>query len=741
MSNSGSSYGTTQDFIPAVPPTQIGKYAGLAMHFPTLADLNAAVVKERSNIGIGSPMWAEGQSATVGTETASRTRRLWSASAQHFRTVVINGAITLTLAADGNAVLAASGIPASGTGAEGDVSIDQAAATAYRKGSGTWASAITWGGNFSGGTLTTALVLAGDATAPLNAVTLQQLQSALIGVGKRSRARVMSRTNVTITTALVPGQVIDGVTLVAGDIVLLTGQTAAAQNGPYVCGATPARSTEFDTWAEFPGSIIGVYEGTTNGDTLWFCTVNDGGTLGTTAISFIAFSLTPIVNDVTTGGTASALSAEMGKQLQLLKAPKDSPAFTGPMSQAGPSVLVPHTMGAAVAGVIPIDITAAKNVGTYNANCKFGLSATPTSNVLLPVQVTNGSATVAIVATLPDAWSGLQNAMITPSFTIPPSGTLSIVLEYDGSKLLIFGDSGSSLVVTDFATNGTFPVDPNAKAIRVMGWGPGGPGGGGARVAPGTAASGGAAGGSGGVFDRTFAPSELTSTVAVTIGAAPAGGAGATTAGSGGSTGAVGTPTSFGAYASARAGGQGSGGFASATAAGSGAGAGLSLDGGAGSASTGGVGMQGGAIGVTTTVGAAATNTCAGASGGGAPPGAAGMAGGDGRNAMQSAAAGAGGGVSTTPAAFPGGAGGRYLDLAIVTGAAIGVAGGNSPAPIGSNGCPGAAGGGGSVTGAGGAGGDGHRGAGGGGGGASSAGVGGDGGDGGEGFLRAYTYY
>lgn len=142
----------------------------------------------------------------------------------------------------------------------------------------------------AGDTMTGPLVLSGDATLPLHAVTLQQLQAALLGFGKRTRVRVGTTANINTATALVTGQVLNGVTLAAGDLVLVKDQTTASQNGVYVVGATPVRSPEYDTWAEFPGSLVAVYEGTTNADTLWLCTNNDGGTLNTTAIVFTQFS-------------------------------------------------------------------------------------------------------------------------------------------------------------------------------------------------------------------------------------------------------------------------------------------------------------------------------------------------------------------------------------------------------------------------------------------------------------------
>lgn len=112
------------------------------------------------------------------------------------------------------------------------------------------------------------------------------IAAAAAAVGKRARVRAASTANVAIGSTG-NGSAIDGVTLAAGDLVLLKDQSAPAENGVYSVGASSlSRSSEFDSWGEFPGSLISVAEGSTNADTLWLCTSNDGGTLGTTAIAF-----------------------------------------------------------------------------------------------------------------------------------------------------------------------------------------------------------------------------------------------------------------------------------------------------------------------------------------------------------------------------------------------------------------------------------------------------------------------
>jgi hypothetical protein len=80
-------------------------------------------------------------------------------------------------------------------------------------------------------------------------------------------------------------------TLTAGDRVLVKNQTASADNGIYVAAAGAwARSSDMNTWSEFPSAFTFVETGTTLADTGWVCTVDAGGTLGTTPVTWVQFS-------------------------------------------------------------------------------------------------------------------------------------------------------------------------------------------------------------------------------------------------------------------------------------------------------------------------------------------------------------------------------------------------------------------------------------------------------------------
>lgn len=102
----------------------------------------------------------------------------------------------------------------------------------------------------------------------------------------RPRVRAATTANITISTALNNGDSLDGVTLATGDLVLVKDQSSAEENGVYVVGSSPSRSSEYAAYNDHPGQLITVAEGTVNADTIWLCTSNAGGTIGSTALAF-----------------------------------------------------------------------------------------------------------------------------------------------------------------------------------------------------------------------------------------------------------------------------------------------------------------------------------------------------------------------------------------------------------------------------------------------------------------------
>jgi hypothetical protein len=124
---------------------------------------------------------------------------------------------------------------------------------------------------------------------------ISDVEAAIAGLNsayKYRTVRVASVANVTISN---PGTaVFDSTTLTSGDpllgSILLKDQTAPAENGLYQfngSGSPLTRLSNSDAWTEFPGSLVFVNEGTVNANRRYSCTSDDGGTLGTTAITYV----------------------------------------------------------------------------------------------------------------------------------------------------------------------------------------------------------------------------------------------------------------------------------------------------------------------------------------------------------------------------------------------------------------------------------------------------------------------
>jgi hypothetical protein len=124
--------------------------------------------------------------------------------------------------------------------------------------------------------------------------------------GSNPKANVKAATTANIT--LSGAQTIDGVSILAGDRVLVKDQSTASQNGIYVAAAGAwTRASDFDAWGEMPLALVFSSGGTLN-TASFMCTVDEGGTLGTTPIAFAlsaahAIGIYQIIKGLTVTGT------------------------------------------------------------------------------------------------------------------------------------------------------------------------------------------------------------------------------------------------------------------------------------------------------------------------------------------------------------------------------------------------------------------------------------------------------
>ena len=116
------------------------------------------------------------------------------------------------------------------------------------------------------------------------------VDSVASGLDVKDSVRAASTGNLTISG---PGLSVDGVSLSAGDRVLLKDQSTGSENGIYLwTGAASAmtRATDMDGADEFVGSFFFVEEGTINSDQGFVCSTNGTISVGSTAIAFTQFT-------------------------------------------------------------------------------------------------------------------------------------------------------------------------------------------------------------------------------------------------------------------------------------------------------------------------------------------------------------------------------------------------------------------------------------------------------------------
>ena len=111
------------------------------------------------------------------------------------------------------------------------------------------------------------------------------------GLDVKDSVKVATTANITISTALNSGDSIDGVTLADNDRVLVKDQSTASQNGIYIVGSSPARSSDLAAGADAAGMFTFVEQGTVNADNGFVCTSNKGSAVvGTNSLTFAQFS-------------------------------------------------------------------------------------------------------------------------------------------------------------------------------------------------------------------------------------------------------------------------------------------------------------------------------------------------------------------------------------------------------------------------------------------------------------------
>ena len=136
------------------------------------------------------------------------------------------------------------------------------------------------------------VTLNADPTQALQAATKQYVDAVAQGLHIHASCVTATTGNIDLSTGLEAGDTIDGVTLVAGDRVLVKNQSTTSQNGIYnaVTSGAAVRATDFNEASEIQGGDFVFVTGGTVNDNTGYVQVEKVTTLGTDPIVFVQFS-------------------------------------------------------------------------------------------------------------------------------------------------------------------------------------------------------------------------------------------------------------------------------------------------------------------------------------------------------------------------------------------------------------------------------------------------------------------
>jgi hypothetical protein len=325
-----------------------------------------------------------------------------------------------------------------------------------------------------------------DPTNPQDAATKAYVDARAAGLDPKESVRVASTTNIDISSGLINGTSIDGVTVATGDRVLLKDQNNASENGVYVVAASGAasRATDFDEPEEVTSGVFFFVEEGASGDNRGFVLTSDGGqqTVGTDSLTFVQFSGAGQITagdgldktgDVLSVNTANGIevssdnvqlaSSVAGDGLTYTSGVLDVGGTTNRISVSADSIDIASTY---------VGQTSITTLGTITTGVWQGTIIGPEYG---GTGVNNGSKTITLGGNL--TTSGANNVTLTSigatNVTLPTTGTLATLNETETftNKTINNSNIGSSNpgtgAFTDLAASGdvTFTSTDDASSV------------------------------------------------------------------------------------------------------------------------------------------------------------------------------------------------------------------------------------------------------------------------------------
>lgn len=324
----------------------------------------------------------------------------------------------------------------------------------------------------AGDTMTGLLVLSGDPVTALGACTKQYADA--MGAGLEVKDSVVAASTAALTVTYANGASgvgatltnagamaafsLDGVSPTVGQRVLIKDQASTFQNGIYTVTTVGSgavnwvltRATDFDQVAEiFPGVLVIVTGGTTNGTTSWLQTATVA-TIGTDPITFTQFSSAPLALPVslTNGGTNKALTASNGG---IVYTDADSMEVLAGTATAGQIIRSGSSAAPSWSTATYPNTVTANRLLYASANDVISDLATANNSVL----ATNGSGVPSLTTSLPTAVQvavGSLNSGSSASSTTfwRGDGTWSTVSAGGGGLTLIATATASASATVNF---------------------------------------------------------------------------------------------------------------------------------------------------------------------------------------------------------------------------------------------------------------------------------------------------